>query len=63
MHDGDIETYFSDGRWRNRVVGGPDLPTTHPGRREAFRAGAAEAAARRVHHHVRYAAPPDPEDA
>lgn len=58
MHDGDVETYFSEGEWRNRIVGGADLPATYSSRSEAFRAGAAEAAARRVHHHVQYAGPP-----
>jgi hypothetical protein len=57
MTHGDIETYFSEGEWHNRVVGEGDLAGRHPGRIDAFRAGAAEALARGVHHHVRYAGP------
>lgn len=61
MAEGDVETYFSDGAWHNRIVGRGDVPGVHVSRQEAVRAGLDLATARHAHHQVWYAGgPPRP---
>ena len=54
MTQGDVETYFSSGVWRNRVVGRGDLPGTHPTRQQATRIGGDVAHVLHVHHVISY---------
>ena len=54
MTQGDVETYFSSGAWRNRVVGRGDLPGAHPTRQQATRIGGDVALALHVHHLISY---------
>jgi hypothetical protein len=53
MPEGDVETYHSDGRWRNRIIGHDDLPGEHPTREAAAAEGRDEARQRKVEHIVR----------
>lgn len=61
MSQGDVETYFEDGRWRNRIEGGGGsgtrgsqvLPGEHRTLSPAFEVGAAVARNLRVEHRVR----------
>ncbi|MEI5675107.1 MULTISPECIES: hypothetical protein [unclassified Nocardioides] len=62
MTQGDVETYFSCGAWRNRVVGRGELPGQHASRQQAVRVGSVVAIARHVHHLIRYAGPGGAED-
>jgi hypothetical protein len=47
---GDIETFNADGNWRNRVVGGDQLPGCYRTREVAAELGAAIAQALDVNH-------------
>jgi Uncharacterized protein conserved in bacteria (DUF2188) len=53
MPEGDIETYHSSGKWRNRIEGHQDLPGEHDTREAAVEAGRVEAQTRKVEHIVR----------
>ena len=53
MPEGDVETYHSDGKWRNRIQGHQDLPGDYDTREDAVRAGRREAEDRNVEHIVR----------
>ena len=53
MPEGDVQTYHSDGKWRNRIEGHEDLPGGHRSRESAIKAGRAEARERNVEHIVR----------
>jgi Uncharacterized protein conserved in bacteria (DUF2188) len=53
MPEGDVETYHSNGKWRNRIEGHADLPGEHATRQAAVDAGRAEAEQRHVEHIVR----------
>ena len=53
MPEGDVETYHSGGKWRNRIQGHQDLPGEYDTREEAVKAGRAEADDRKVEHLVR----------
>jgi hypothetical protein len=53
MPEGDVETYHSEGKWRNRIEGLQDLPGEHETRDAAVEVGRAEAAERKVEHIVR----------
>jgi len=48
-----VETYYEDGVWRNRVVGGSPLPGVHPTREAAIEASRTEARIRGVDHVIR----------
>ena len=39
MPEGDVETYHSDGKWRNRIEGGAGLAGEHQTREAAVEAG------------------------
>jgi Uncharacterized protein conserved in bacteria (DUF2188) len=53
MPAGDIETHHSDGKWRNRVEGGDELPGEFDVRATAVAVGHDEATRRKVEHLVR----------
>ena len=53
MPVGDVETYHSGGRWRNRIEGLSDLPGEHDTRDAAVEIGREEARERRVEHIIR----------
>jgi len=53
MPEGDVETYHSDGRWKNRIEGHGDLPADFETREEAVAAGREEARERRTEHIIR----------
>lgn len=53
MAAGDIETYHAEGKWRNRVEGGEELPGEYDVRATAFAVGHDEAVRRKVEHAVR----------
>ncbi|MFC4786481.1 DUF2188 domain-containing protein [Nocardioides sp. MAHUQ-72] len=53
MATGDVETYHADGKWRNRIEGGDDLPDAYDVRATAVAAGHDEAVRRKVEHIVR----------
>lgn len=55
MAPGDVETYFAEGVWRNRIVGRGEVPGAHPSRQEAARAGLELALSQDAHHVIRYA--------
>lgn len=52
MSHGDVETYFEDGRWRNRIEGEQVLPGEHRTLAPAFDVGEAVAHNLRVEHCV-----------
>jgi hypothetical protein len=53
MSHGDVETYFEDGRWRNRIKGEQDLPGEHRTLAPALDLGEAVARNLSVEHSVR----------
>ena len=53
MPEGDVETYHSDGRWKNRVEALEDLPGSYDTKDEALEVGRDEARERKVEHIVR----------
>lgn len=53
MPAGDIETYHSDGKWRNRIEALEDLPGEYDTKDEAVRVGRDEARERKVEHIIR----------
>ena len=53
MPQGDVETYHSAGRWRNRVEGRDQLPGEYETRAAAVEAGRGEARERKVEHIIR----------
>jgi hypothetical protein len=50
---GDVETYHSAGKWRNRIEAVADLPGGHDHKDEAVRTGREEAKERKVEHIIR----------
>lgn len=50
---GDVETYYEDGQWKNRVVGSDSAASVHPTRGAAVGAGRQMAALRGVQHVIR----------
>jgi len=53
MPHGDVETYHSDGTWRNRIEGQQELPGEYARKQEAVEAGRDHARELRVEHIVR----------
>lgn len=53
MPAGDIETFHSDGSWRNRVEGGQTFPDTHDKKDDAVEAGRDLARDAKVEHIIR----------
>lgn len=53
MPDGDIETYYEDGQWKNKVEGGQRASNTAPMKAEAQSVGRDMARDRGVEHIVR----------
>ena len=53
MPAGDVETYHSDGTWRNRIEKLEDLPGEHERKEDAVREGRDEARERKVEHIIR----------
>ncbi|WP_210439777.1 DUF2188 domain-containing protein [Nocardioides xinjiangensis] len=53
MPAGDVETYHSDGTWRNRIEALEDLPGEYDRKEEAVQVGRDEARERKVEHIVR----------
>jgi hypothetical protein len=54
MPEGDIETYYQDGKWHNRVEGGlPSDPTAHDKKEDAVRVGREMARQAKVEHIIR----------
>ena len=53
MSHGDVETYFEDGRWRNRIAGEQLLPGEHRTLAPAFDLGEVVARNLDVEHRVR----------
>lgn len=53
MPKGDVETYQSEGKWRNRIEAVEELPGEHDKKDDAVQAGRAEAKRRKVEHIVR----------
>lgn len=53
MPAGDVETYHSDGKWRNRIEATAELPGEHDTKDEAVRAGRDEARQRTAEHIIR----------
>jgi hypothetical protein len=51
--DDDIETYHADGKWRNRVEGGAELPGEYDVKATAVAIGHDEAVRRKVDHVIR----------
>jgi hypothetical protein len=51
--NGDVETYFEDGLWKNRIEGSPHAANTHETRSAAVHAGRQMADARRTEHVIR----------
>lgn len=50
MAEGDVVTYFADGRWRNRIEGAPGFLDEHATLEEALAAGERRAAEMEVPH-------------
>ncbi len=50
MPAGDVETYHSDGRWRNRIEALGELPGEYDTKAEAVGVGRDEARERKVEH-------------
>jgi hypothetical protein len=55
MSHGDVETYFEDGRWRNRIEGQQELPGEHRTLAPAFDLGEVVARNLDVEHRIRTA--------
>jgi hypothetical protein len=53
MPHGDVETYHSEGRWRNRIEGMQELPGDFGTKHEAVEAGRDHARELKVEHIVR----------
>lgn len=53
MPAGDVETYYEDGRWKNKVVGSARAANVHQTQRAAVGAGRQMAALREVEHLIR----------
>ena len=53
MAKGDIETYFDDGKWKNRAQGNTRPSNTHATKAEAQAAGRALAMKRKVEHVIK----------
>ena len=53
MADGDIETYYENGKWKNKVEGGARASSSAPTKAEAQRTGRDMAIARGVEHVIR----------
>lgn len=53
MPAGDVETFHADGKWRNRVEGGEELPGEYDVKATAVAVGHDEAVRRKVEHLVR----------
>jgi hypothetical protein len=53
MPEGDVETYYANGKWRNRVESGDELPGEYDVKATAVAAGHDEAVRRKVEHIVR----------
>jgi hypothetical protein len=53
MADGDIETYYEDGKWKNKVEGGARASNTAETKAEAQSAGRDMAVDRGVEHFIR----------
>jgi hypothetical protein len=54
MPEGDVETFYQDGKWHNRVEGGlPSVPTTHLTKAVAVSVGREMARDAKVEHIVK----------
>jgi hypothetical protein len=53
MPDGDIETYYEDGKWKNRVEGGQRASSTYETKADAQTDGRRMAKDREVEHIIR----------
>jgi len=53
MPAGDVETYRTDGKWRNRIEALDDVPGEHDTKAEAVRVGREESRERKVEHIIR----------
>jgi hypothetical protein len=53
MPVGDVETYHADGKWRNRIQAGDDLPGEYDVKETAVAVGHDEAVRRKVEHITR----------
>ena len=53
MAKGDVETYFEDGRWKNRPQGNDRASSTHDTKAEARAAGRRMAIDRQVEHVIK----------
>lgn len=53
MAKGDVDTYYEDGQWKNKVEGNQRASSTHDNKREAQAAGRDMAAKRGVEHVVK----------
>jgi Uncharacterized protein conserved in bacteria (DUF2188) len=54
MPEGDVETYYRDGKWRNKVEGGlPSEPTAHLTKAVAVSVGREMAKQAKVEHIIR----------
>jgi hypothetical protein len=53
MPVGDVETYYEDGRWKNKVVGSARAASVHQTQSAAVGAGRQMAALREVEHIIR----------
>ena len=53
MPKGDIETYFEDGQWKNRVSGSSRAANTHGTKQPAEQAGREMARNRKVEHIIK----------
>jgi uncharacterized protein DUF2188 len=53
MPAGDVETYHANGKWRNRIEGGDELPGEYDVRATAVAVGHDEAVRRKVEHILR----------
>jgi hypothetical protein len=51
--DGDVETYYEDGQWKNKFVGNDSAASVHQTRGAAVGAGRQMAALRGVQHVIR----------
>jgi hypothetical protein len=50
---GDVETYYADGQWRNKVEGEESASSTHDTKKEARKIGRRLAKIRRVEHVIK----------
>lgn len=53
MGKGDVDTYYEDGQWKNKVEGGQRATSTHATKAEAEKAGRDMARAREVEHVIK----------